>query len=344
VETLTEIGKGLDEKGVLFCSSDLSLLVVSKHRKKLEPFFQFVLPPDEVIETLMNKGLIAEFSEKHGFAVPRAIRTNSREEAEWVVDQLCFPCIIKPEIRDSFWCRHVPEKVLLAATKEECERLFNRYPIADRPIIMQEWIKGGDEDVYFCLTYIDREGEPLAVFTGRKLRQHPHLTGLTSVAESYWEPFVAEEGVRFLKAAGCTGICGVEFKFCQTEKRFKITEPTVGRTDLQGAVSTKAGIDIPYIAYLDAIGEGEKQDGFAREGVKWINEALEIYAVRERMRRGWIDIWGLAASYRGARSYALFDLADPSPFVRFLGGTVKGRIRRMLDPKRRTEAGENGVC
>jgi hypothetical protein len=35
-------------------------------------------------------------------------------------------------------------------------------------VLVQEVIKGPDDDIYFCLFYQGRDGEPIGMFTGRK--------------------------------------------------------------------------------------------------------------------------------------------------------------------------------
>ena len=50
-------------------------------------------------------------------------------------------------------------------------------------VILEEWIPGKDGDVYFCLQAYSENSEPLASFTGRKIRQWPPLIGGTASAE-----------------------------------------------------------------------------------------------------------------------------------------------------------------
>jgi predicted ATP-grasp superfamily ATP-dependent carboligase len=340
VETLLSIGEGLKEKGVLFCSSDLSLLVLSKYREELQKFFLFVLPNEKVIETLMNKRLFYEFAVNHHFTVPKTFFTHNRKEVQKTAYLVSYPCVIKPEIRDSFWYHHVHnDKVLFAQSRGEYFKLINKYKISNRHLIVQEWIHGNDDDVFFCLTYIGRDAKPMAVFTGKKIRQYPPLTGVTSAAESLWHPFVAEEALRLLVLAGCRGICSVEFKYCHKENIFKITEPTVGRTDLQEAISTESGLNIPYIAYRDAIGYGQKASKRFEQGIKWINEPLEFYSVQRYLRKNIFNFKTLLSSYQGKRKYALLATHDLAPFLFF----VRQKLKRLADMIRKRKLLKNNL-
>lgn len=292
---------------------------------------------------MMNKSLFHAFAEKNGVVVPKTVYTEGETQAREAGSRMTYPCVIKPQIRDSFWCQHVPDKILFAGSAEEYEGLLSRHGIMERPLIVQEWIDGGDEDVFFCLTYMNQDLEPLAVFTGKKIRQHPPLTGLTSAGRSIWVPEVAEEGVRILRAGNCTGICGVEFKYCRRDRMYKVTEPTVGRADLQEAISACSGLDIPYIAYCDAIGAPEKGPERFEEDVVWINEPLEFYSIRHYLRRGWAGPREILASFRGKRGYALGDFRDPMPLLRFIQDTLWNALRRRVFRKSDGRYGEDSA-
>lgn len=330
VDTLLDIGKNLNQKGVLFCASDLTLLVVSRFRDVLSEYFSFILPPDDVIRGFMSKKLFYDFAVKHQISVPKTFFTTTWKEVEEAGNLISTPCVIKPEIRDVYWCVNVPEeKVLFAKNREEFFRLFDKYKISNRPLIIQEWIDGSDTDVYFCLTYIDDQFNPMAVFTGKKIRQFPVLTGVTSLAVSSKEPYIRDESLKFLREAGCKGICGVEFKFCHKDKIFKLTEPTIGRTDLQEAISMNSGINIPYIAYLDALGKKQERTEQFSEGIKWINEPYDIYSASQYRKKYGLSLSDIISTYKGKKSYALLDLHDPVPFLSFLWRVLKMKLFRI---------------
>jgi len=332
INKLKDIGSTLRQKAILFCTSDLSVLTVSEHQNELKEYYYFVLPSIETIEMLMSKRLFHEFACKNGFNVPQTFFVSNMEEIEQVGDITSFPCIIKPEYRDNYWNTHVSkiDKIIYAKSRDEYFNFFQNFNITNRPLIIQEWIDGTDRDVYYCLTYINRNHEPLAVFTGKKIRQFPVLTGSTAFAESIREPYIAEESIRLLKTAGCIGICSVEFKRCPKDNIFKITEPTVGRTDTQEGSSINAGMDIPYLAYLDALGQNPEPLSRFTEGIKWINEPEDYSSVRAYLKDKKISLKELISSYKGKRTYALKAIDDPLPFLAFLGEMLKKGIRKLF--------------
>jgi D-aspartate ligase len=300
-------------------------LTVSDHEDELKAYYHFILPPKKTIEMLMNKRLFHEFATQNGFNVPNTFFIKNKEDIEKIGNLSSYPCVIKPEFRDLSWISDVSKihKILFAASKDEFFSLFKNYNISDKSLVVQEWIDGSDADVYYCLTYINRNQEPLAVFTGKKIRQFPILTGSTAFAESKWNPYVAAESVRLLKKAGCIGICSMEFKHSKKDNEYKITEPTVGRTDTQEGSSINSGMDIPYIAYLDALGQNPEPLHYFCEGIKWINEPEDYSSVRNYIKNKNISLKELICSYKGKRTYALKAMDDPLPFITFIGNLLK---------------------
>jgi predicted ATP-grasp superfamily ATP-dependent carboligase len=206
--------------------------------------------------------------------------------------------------------------------------LIRRYNIGEIPLIIQQWVDGGDSEVHFVLAYISRDHEPLGVCMGRKLRQYPPLTGSTSVAETISIPEIEEAALRLLLKAKCVGFCSVEFKKSKRDGEFYITEPTIGRPDTQEGICIAADSDFSLIAYLDAIGGKVEKKGKFRSGIRWINEPLEFYCLQQ--------LWGGGSSireffsiYGGKRSYSVWAGDDLRPVVAFVKEKIAKGFRRL---------------
>src|SRR5262249_59633584 len=118
-------------------------------------------------------------------------------------------------------------------------------------LIVQEYMPGPDSELYWSATYLDANGKALAVWTGRKLRQYPRRFGSTTFAESRWEPWVANETVAILQAAGHQGLAFAEFKRDRRDGRFKLTEVTAGRTRVPPPPVARARNKLPLIPSRD---------------------------------------------------------------------------------------------
>lgn len=329
VSNLLEISRQVGKNMVLFITSDLHVLFVSRNRELLKQYYEFVLPDHEVIETLMNKRNFYDFADRHGFCLPKTFFSEDRDDFEEVAPTIPYPCVAKALYHTRYWIDHVPpnKKVIKAESLVHLRQELTDLAALDQPLIFQEWIPGGDKQIYFCLAYLNRQGEPLALFTGRKLRQYPSLTGVTSLAESIRCQRLIEKTLKVLNAAGCKGLCSLEFKYNSTDSSFRITEPTVGRVDLQEGICTQAGLDLIFLAYEDALGISQSFRAHYQTGIKWINEPFELNAFLAHIRQSGNKVGEFFRPYQGRRSFALLAADDPIPFLLFLKWAGKRQLR-----------------
>lgn len=334
IESLLKLAQSFEQKAVLFNCTDQSVRNVSGQREVLEEYYDLVLPPNSTIEQLMSKRSFYNFAVTNNFLVPKTFFSHTHEETERIGNEISYPCVIKPEFRDAHWLNHVPSKVLVASSKDEYRRYFEELDIANRSLVMQEWIEGSDDKVFFCLAYIDRNHDPLAAVAGRKIRQYPRGSGSTSLAESVMKPHLLEESLRLLKTAGCIGFCSVEFKWSTEKNLFYVIEPTVGRPDTQEGLSVGCGIDIPYIAYLDAIGHSPAPVAYRERNIntiKWINEPFDIFSIQDYLKHGHTNLMELVMAYKAKnRTYALWAIDDPLPFIHFASDLSKKAIIKIV--------------
>lgn len=330
ITSLVVIAKQFSEKPVLFNCTDQSVLNVSRNLEIIQEFYEIVLPSHDKVRALMSKRLFYNFANRKNICVPKTFFSNSIEELEHVSEQIAYPSIVKPEFREKKWLANVPFKVLRVGSREDLMTTVRNYKINDIPLVIQEWIEGDDTDLYFCLTYINRNKEPAALVTGRKLRQHPHLAGTLSVAETVWEPEVIRNTLNILMNAGCVGFGSVEFKRSRKDKKLYVMEPTVGRPDSQEGIFGAAGEEIAQMAYNDAIGCESRPLSVAAEsfgGIKWIDEPRMYYTIREYIK-GTMSGREFLGLFRGKKSFALWDMDDPLPFLNFAAKKIQGLIRK----------------
>ena len=79
------------------------------------------------------------------------------------------------------------------------------------------------------LRQIRYETASLAVFTGHKLRQHPHGSGSCLVGVSRWDQELADAGIRLLEELRYWGVSQVEFK--RDEQTLRGVEISRGQLD-----------------------------------------------------------------------------------------------------------------
>ena len=82
----------------------------------------------------------------------------------------------KPYKKDDSWQKAgFKEKVLVIKRYEDFKKAEKKLFVASKKLVIQEWIPGKDSNVYFCLTYFNKNGEKIDSYTGKKLLQWPPI-------------------------------------------------------------------------------------------------------------------------------------------------------------------------
>jgi D-aspartate ligase len=277
-------------------------------------------------------------TEEH-WPTPQTWRISTLEELENALPRIPFPCILKPAVKNAAFRLHSPVKARKLQDRSELLAAYRDFAEWEPEAVVQEWIEGGDDRVAFCLGYWNEHSQPRALFPGRKLRQWPVECGNTAMAEpapEEWRQPITSLTARIFERVGFVGLGSVEFKIRLRDASPVIMEPTVGRTNYQNEVAVINGINIPAIAYFDALGDPTlippalAAPKLAHKPVKLIDgmadyRAAKIYMSQGRLTR---DQW--LHSRRGPKRYMLFRPNDPMPFVVSVCRTAAVRFRRSV--------------
>ncbi|MGQ0718641.1 MAG: hypothetical protein ACT4NP_15290, partial [Pseudonocardiales bacterium] len=116
--------------------------------------------------------------------------------------------------------------------------------------------------------------------------------------------------------AGHVGFGSLEVRRSTRDGRMLITEPTVGRPDLQTALAAAAGVNLVEMAYLDALKLPQPPRRPTREAI-WIHETGFPRSVLVAARRRRLDTRTLFAALRTRRAPtgAFFSNRDPLPLL-----------------------------
>lgn len=246
---LGRLGRRYGERLMLFVTEEKTVVEVSASRALLEPYFHLRLPGHGRLMALMHKQGFQELAESVGAPVPRTVRLESKGDLPRI-ESLAFPCVLKPACKDYGYGARF-KKAYKVASPAEVAALYEEIHPVLADMVVQEWIEGADNDVYFCLQYIGGDGHLVSSFTGRKIRAWPPRIGGTASCTAAWE--VADElnqvTARFFAQMGFTGMGSMEYKRDKRDGRFYMVEPTVARTDFQEEVASLNGVNIPQAAY-----------------------------------------------------------------------------------------------
>jgi predicted ATP-grasp superfamily ATP-dependent carboligase len=333
VEALLEIGRGLDARAVLFPCTDLSVLLLSRRRAELEPWFHLVLPAPETIEMLIDKGRFSSWAEREGLPVPRTRLVRTADEMEAAARVLRFPCMLKPGVKTREWKRHTRAKAFRVDDAAALRSRFAECAGWADTLVVQEFVEGGDDSHFTCNCYFSRSGEPLVTFTSRKLRQWPITGGEGCLSEEVRDDAVRAETLRLFSRAGHRGLGYVEIKRDSRTGEYLIIEPNVGRPTGRSAQADAAGVELLFTQYCDALGlplPDAREQRYSR--LKWIHTRRDFQSAAYHWIRGELTVREWARSRRGPKVDALFSWTDPVPFWADLLYAAWSPVRR---PERR---------
>ena len=318
VEKLLELSRQLPGKPVLFVTEEKTVRTISQSRDRLLDCYRFRMPRHDRLMTLMHKQGFQELAEAAGAPIPAVVQLQSVADIP-KLQQLSYPCVLKPTVKDYAYGARFAKAYIVQSSEEAAARYLEIAPVCS-DLVVQQWIEGGDDDIYFCLQYVGDQG-PVASFTGRKLRSWPPRIGGTASCTAAWE--VADEltalTTRFFADTGFTGMGSMEFKRDRRDGRFYMIEPTVARTDYQEEVATLNGVNIPLAAYRFETGQPTLPVTRPSRDMAWREPLIDRWSQEQQpdtVPRGLGEANVVDAYFR---------LSDPLPWVHWMGERVGQR-------------------
>ena len=320
-EEIVSFAESLDGPIFLLPTEDLLAQEFSRIQNEFPEQLRASLPALETVELLLNKTQFASWASERDFPIPKTVILNSDEALVEAIEDFPFPAILKPLVRTAEWQKNSPlQKALLLEGPGDIKSLSFPLFSAAPAYVLSEWIAGADSDVHYCLSFLDSESEMVASFTGRKLLQFPRLTGSTAVCGDTDDPGLTALTAELFKAAGCTGLASLEVKRSAQDGGYFITEPTVGRPNLQSPSAMLSGVNLVGIAMRHAWGRDFSDLVAPRRSCMWFEEQAVFQILISRSR---VPISRRLIASQALRSRrfagAYLALSDPAPFLGVLG-------------------------
>lgn len=313
IDFLLSLGEQMDSKSVLIPTADVDVLTISKHRDKLEKYYEFPMAKLDVVEKLVNKRKFYKMLGDSNLPCPKTYFSNDISDVKEISKEITYPYIIKPIFSTKFG-KEFSVKVFKANSAEELLKAYNKATSSGHSVVIQEVIPGSDTNLHLVSAYFNHASEPLGIFTFRRLRQYPHGFGNGALCVSVWIPELAELCTSFLKKIKYHGIIDAEFKLDPRDNKFKFIEINP-RTGWQNSLCARCGVDLSYMVYMDAIGEDVKKVISQKEWVKWLYMFDDIRSSFRSMFKGELSFTEYINSLKGEKEYAIFAWDDPVPFL-----------------------------
>ena len=314
---------------VLLLTQEESVKLVSRERERLSPLYRFALPPRDLLEALLHKHGFQRLAEQFGCPIPALVRIGAAVELS-ALERLQYPVVVKPGERHDGYGRQF-KKAYRVETAADARELVGRILPVMPDVVVQEWTEGPDSSIYFCLQYINAQGDVTASFTGHKVRSWPPQVGGTAscapAPEAHAE--LSALTMKFFRDAGVTGMAAMEYKRDARTGAFRMVEPTVGRTDYQAEVATLNGVNLPHAAYCGSLDLTFPAPRSASRSIAWRVRSEDVQsarAQRQRPKDGFDGMDGVAD--------AIWRWSDPMPglvsIARRAKQTLRARAARVL--------------
>jgi predicted ATP-grasp superfamily ATP-dependent carboligase len=152
----------------------------------------------------------------------------------------------------------------------------------------------------------------LALFAGQKLRILPVGFGSATYVRSIKDEELEDISLKFLQSTQYKGLGGVEFKKDPRDNQYKLIEFNA-RFGLWDSLSVECGMDIPYIAYCDAINIPVESQQDYRTGILWVDFERDMRAFLIYRSRGLLSFWDWIKSFQGEVKWSVFSRYDMKP-------------------------------
>ncbi|QVL50323.1 MAG: hypothetical protein KFB96_07770 [Thiocapsa sp.] len=257
IDCLLDLAARCHERQALFYTSDIFLEIVSQYRDRLADHYRFIISDEKSVGIVLGKDAFDRFTAEQGLPAPRGVEVTAETSISELEDRLTYPLVVKPQL--SFeWrvARFVDEfgsvKVIRCDTPDEMRDLLPRLRQHTSRLLVQEAILGEDDAHYSFYSYRSPRFGEIVCLCVNKERIWPIHNGVGSFARVVTNAEMCEIGTRLLNTLGWVGVASICFKVERRTGRPMIHEVN-GRLPQLHGVFQAAGVDLPYLMYLDAL-------------------------------------------------------------------------------------------
>ena len=326
LDQLSAVGAGLARRPVLVATDDPSAALVAEHAAVLQRWFRFRAAPADVTRALSDKRRLHSLCRSLGVDTPDAWFPESGADVERYAADGAFPVVVKRVDATAVAGCAVPSVTIVrtpAALRDLLQRCGER---RFGGLMVQEYVPGDASSVWMFEGYFDDRSACLVGFTGRKIRQHPPHTGMTSLGVAAENPAVTEAATRLMAAIGYRGPVDMGFRYDERTGAFRLLDvnPRIGAT-FRLFVDTR-GLDVVRAMYLDLTDQRVPARAGVEPGRRWMVEHTDVLTALRLGREGTLSVAEWARSLRGLRECAWLSVRDPLPAL--VLGTALIRQRR----------------
>jgi D-aspartate ligase len=336
VQALLDLGQTSDDRPVLYFTADKYLELVSTHRDRLAGCFRFIVSDEQAVLTVLSKGQFNRFTEETGFPAPRGLIASER--TQWVdgLEALNYPIVAKPLLSyewraQAFVDRFGRTKAIQFEGPGEVKRTLTELLEFTSEVLIQELILGHDSAHYSVLVYRSPRHGELFRLCVNKARVWPIRNGAGSYARVSSDARMENVAADLLEKLGWVGMASVCFKVDSRAGQPMIHEVNGRLPQFHGIVQA-AGVDLPYLMYLDTLGADIPAIPVPLRSATYRIIAMDCAALRAYRRAGELTRREMFRCFIQRDGIAEFAWDDPAPFLGMirsgLSSVMRGIFRR----------------
>ena len=299
------------QRVVLLADSDSAVKLLAQHGDRLRQRYIVNSLPWEVIQYFYDKRLTNQLAQQQGVPIPFCLTLSDIEDI--TSHDLVYPLVLKPAFYSIVrWV--TGKKAFLVNNLEELKSVFHALSLFIEPdqILIQEYLSGHSQNLCSYCGYF-KDGQPLYGITVRRPRQNPQIFGINTYVETADIPELRNMAEQIMKTSAYSGMAEVEFMFNVRSQRFELLEVNPRIWGFH-TIAIRAGLDLPYYAYLDALGEPIPAPQKVVDA-RWVRLLTDIPAGVNLVRSGSLSLGDYLRSLTGNLELATFSLRDPLPAV-----------------------------
>lgn len=317
---------------VLIPVTDAALLAILPARDRFSGV-RIPFPDFATFRRASDKRLVLEAAPRFGIGVPEQWIVSCRDAVSGLsADAFVFPLVIKPS--RSVGDRGIKLDARYAKDPSELEARLAEIDPAAYPLLLQRRVRGPGIGVFLLLW----QGEIVAVFSHRRIREKPPSGGISVYRESIpADPSLVARSRALLEHFGWQGVAMVEYKRDEASGVPYLMEIN-GRFWGSLQLAVDAGVDFPALLLSAAAGQSPAPVLQYRTGLRsrwWWGDVDHLLAELRtssdgseppaHARRKWRALGDFLVLWRPGDRNEVLHLDDPRPFLRETIEWFRGR-------------------
>lgn len=314
VEWFIQLARRTGSRPILIPTDDHSCHFVEDNAEILQRGYRFPRQPAGLARSLSNKQQMYRLCKENSIPTPETVFPRSRDDVVKFIKDATFPVMLKGIDTVALQLR-VGVRMIIAKDADTLLQYYDDMEAPDTPSLMlQEYIQGGAEDVWMFDGYFNDESNCLFGITGRKLRQYPAYTGMTSLGVCENNETVLNLVKNFMKSVGYRGILDIGYKYNRDNGKYYLLDPNPRLGCSFRLFVDSHGMDVVRALYFDMTGQPVRT-GELKEGRKWVVEPFDIVSSYRYWRDGNLRLTDWVRSFRGVEEAQWFARDDMRPFL-----------------------------